>query len=356
MSGMTSLLFETYPGIIGAGFTAVVALAGAGSGVLAGRVRRRGFLLVHRNAFQHRARRRSAQLYERAKRAAEAAGVEAPDRSVLVQLDAWAIAVKEQVLLSVPVALLAFAALGMGLAEALATGMSKAAFLWVVLPAVALAALSTLPLRLDDIALRRGHSSDLVALAALQLLAACDQHRDHPSPETTVRLDDGVGRLNGALGLFARFGVTRSGARRRRLIGQAAAMGTELDEALEAVYRDRSQLPVLVGKVVHLLSSMKEQNIFAMVGEEAGRSQEHEEVERRTPWGYVAAHVMSFVIGCGLLVVVRSLDLSTELVTVVVLPVAVLVMRIPYVLIRRSAVGLRRIPDFRLGADQAGSE
>lgn len=353
---MTSLLFETYPGVIGAGFTTVLVLAGAGSGVLAGGIRRRGFFLVRRNVFQQRARRRSEELYERAKRAAEEAGVEAPDCSVMDQLDAWAIAAKEQVLLGVPVALLAFAALGMGVAEALAVGVSRSAFLWGVMPAVALAVLSTLPLRLDDIALRRGHSSDLVALAAVQLLAACDRHRDHPSSETTVRLDDSVVRLNSALGLFARFGVTRSSSRRRRLIGQAAAMGMELDEALEAVYRDRLQLAALVEKVVHLLSSMKDQSIFAMVGEEAGRRHEHEEAGRRIPWRYIAAHVMSFVIGCGLLVVVRSLDLSTELVTVVVLPVVVLVMRIPYVLIHHQVAGLRRLPDFRPRADPAGPE
>ncbi|MFC9326446.1 hypothetical protein [Kitasatospora sp. NPDC057015] len=348
---MTSLLFGVFPGVLGAGLATVLALAGATSGVLAGHVRRKGFWLVRRSGFQQRARRRSEQLYEQATRATDAAGVAAPDRSVLVQLDAWALAVKEQVLLGVPVAVLAFAALAMGVAEALAAGVSEAAFLWAVLPAVALAVLSTLPMRLDDIALRRGHSADLVALAAMQLLAACDQHREHPSPESTIRLDDGVGRLSSALGMFARFGVTRSVSRRRRLVGQVAGMSAELNEALEAVYRDRSQLTVLVEKVARLLASMKDQCILALVSEEVGRSLERDEAEGVSPWGYVAAHVMSFGIGCGLLAVVRSLDLGSELVTVVVLPVVVLLMQIPYGLVRRSA-GLRRLPRFALGTDR----
>ncbi|MCC9306955.1 hypothetical protein LN042_07515 [Kitasatospora sp. RB6PN24] len=259
-------------------------------------------------------------------------------------------------LLVLPVAVVVLAGLFISGLITVKADASAMAFLWVMVPALALAALCSLALRVDDIALRRGHSPDLVVVAAVRVLEACGKRLDHPAVLDLVVLDDSVIKLNSALAAFARFGVTRSDKRRRRLSGQVAGMAAELDDALDASYGEGAPLAPLVDRVVHLLAVMQRQSYYAMVSEEVGRSLEEAQEEQRIPWRYLIAHILSFTIGCGALTAVKALELGSDMATVVVLPVVVLLMLIPYALTRLSSAGMRRLPKFRTGDEGSAAD
>ncbi|MER8102326.1 hypothetical protein [Kitasatospora sp. NPDC094016] len=353
---MVRLSLQIHPWLIGVGIPTVLLLIILEARLAAFGSRRAGRVLKRISSKAsdragERARTRGDQL-DRAMREAGALSKDGSLGRLREELVAWELAKRGQFWATAPTMLIVFPALVIGVVVMVHALSNPIAWEWVFAPVAILFAETQVFLRLDSLALRRGHVVGLMACAAADVFAACERHTAEPGPASErhvaepgpaseLELLRSVASLNGVLLAYGRFGPYRSAVARREYFGHTAAMAGKIDSALRDALRDPAQGLFLADHVAHTVACVIEGRPLALVSEdeaaEAARGYRERNDVRRT----ITAGTASLTVG---VLVLKVLQLSgIDGAETLTLPFVGLLMGVPFRLMRQSAPDLPNV-------------
>ncbi|MET8626163.1 hypothetical protein ABZW30_20815 [Kitasatospora sp. NPDC004669] len=339
---MIRLYLQIHPWLIGVGIPVVLLLIVLEARLAAFGSRRAGRVLGRMSSKALvRAGERAATRCDQLDRTMSEAGTLSKDGSLerlRGELVAWELAKRGQIWATAPTVLIVFPALAGGAAVTVHALGNPVAWWWVFAPAVILAAETQVFLRLDSLALRRGHVVGLMAYAAADVFTACEQHTDEPGPASERELHRAVASLNRVLLSYGRFGSYRSAAARREYFGHAVAMAGKIDSAARDALRDPAQGLFLIHHVAHTMAAVVEGRPLALVGEDEAAEAAQGYRERNDVRRTIAAGAVSLMVG---VLVLKALQLSgIDGADTLTLPLVGLLMGVPFKLMRQSAPDL----------------
>ncbi|MFF2077638.1 hypothetical protein ACFVXG_23135 [Kitasatospora sp. NPDC058162] len=351
---MVRLYLQIHPWLIGGGIPVLLLLTALEARLAALGSRRAGRILGRSSRAKARAVARAAAGCSQLDRGMSEAGTLSKEIASLKRLRdelvAWELAKRGQFWATAPTMLIVFPALAGGALVTVHAIGNPVAWEWVFAPVAILFAVTQVFLRLDSLALRRGHVVGLMASAAADVFAASRQHEDEPGPASEGELHRAVAALNRALLSYGRFGPYRSAAARREYFGHAVAMAGKIDSAARDALRDSAQVLFLDHHVAHTMAAVIEGRPLALVSEDEAAEAAQGYRERNDVRRTIAAGAVSLTVGVLVLKALQSSGIDGA--DTLTLPLVGLLMGVPFRLLRQSAPEL---PTVTSGAPESGS-